>query len=108
MEGKYSANQEFSNLALQAAGIDTQRQPTHVIRQSTARPNIQFLVTRINNDRLFEFTVRVISHHAFQSTLDRGIVFCEYVDDAKKPGRSYWRSFLHRENGCRVSICCSK
>lgn len=74
---------EFSSLALQAAGIDTQRQPIHVIRQSTARPDIQFLVTHINNDRLFEFTVRVISHHAFQSTLDRGIVFCEYVDDAK-------------------------
>ncbi|KAF8549215.1 hypothetical protein OG21DRAFT_1500556 [Imleria badia] len=63
-------------------GIDTQHYPVHVIRGITTRPDIHFMVSQVPQDSLQTFTVRLLERHIFQSPLDRGIVYCETVEDA--------------------------
>ncbi|KAF8123160.1 P-loop containing nucleoside triphosphate hydrolase protein, partial [Boletus edulis] len=65
-----------------AVGIDAQRQSVLVIRENTARPDIQFLVSRVPEESLQTYAIRILSRHTFHSFADRGIVYCETVEDA--------------------------
>ncbi|KIJ09038.1 hypothetical protein PAXINDRAFT_102375 [Paxillus involutus ATCC 200175] len=66
-----------------AVGLDSRQQPIRVIREPTSRANIRFNVTKVLAPQLINYVSHIITHHVFRSPADRGIAFCEFVDDAK-------------------------
>ncbi|KIJ57793.1 hypothetical protein HYDPIDRAFT_34786 [Hydnomerulius pinastri MD-312] len=66
-----------------AVGIDIQRYDICTIREPTSRSNIRFNVTQVQEAHLIDYSSRIIEWHIFQSPVDRGLVFCDLVEDAK-------------------------
>lgn len=94
---------------MQAVGIDTQRQSTHIIRQNTTRPDIRFMVSWVPEQSLQTNAVRLLNFHAFQSSVDRGIVYCETVDDTTTLATLINAPFYvgHMDSEARsAAVCC--
>lgn len=53
-----------------------------MVREPISRSNIQYTVSHQPESTLQDFTLRIINHHIFLSPLDRGIIFCDTVEDA--------------------------